>query len=48
MHDLHDLLRAGDRLDHLLAERALAHCHDELLRHLETDIGLKQRDTYVP
>ena len=47
MDDLHDLLRAGDRLDDLLADRALAHRRDELPHDLQVHIGLEQRDAHV-
>ena len=47
VHDLHDLLRAGDRLEHALAEGALANGRDKLPDHFEIDVGLEQRDPDV-
>ena len=47
VHDLDDLLRAGDRLEDLLAERALAYGRNELADHLEVDVGLEQRDADI-
>ena len=40
--DLHDLLTGRDALQDVLAERALAHLRDEVLDHLEVDVGLEQ------
>ena len=42
--DLHDLLARGEALQHLLAERALAHPLDEAADDLEVDVGLDQRE----
>ena len=47
VHDLDDLLRAGDRLEDLLAERALAHRRNELADDLEVHVGLEQRDADI-
>ena len=44
MDDLHDLLAGREALQHLLAERALAHVSDEVADDLEVDIGLEQRE----
>jgi len=45
--DLHDLLRAGDRLEHLRAERALPDRRDELTDDLEVHVRFEQRDADV-
>ena len=42
--DLHDLLAGREALQHLRAERALAHARDEVLDDLEVDVGLEQRE----
>ncbi len=42
--DLHDLLPRRQALEHVLAERALAHALDELLDDLEVDVRLEQRE----
>ena len=42
--DLHHLLAGREALQHLGAERALAHARDEVLDHLEVDVGLEQRE----
>ena len=47
VHDLHDLLRPGDRLDDFLAERALAHGRHELADDLEVHVRLKKGDAHV-
>ena len=44
VHGLYDLLARRDALQHLLAERALAHLRDEVLDDLEVDVGLEQRE----
>src|SRR6266540_1316639 len=41
---LHHLLARRQALQHLLAERALAHLRHELLHDLEVDVGLEQRE----
>jgi hypothetical protein len=40
--DLHDLLAGRQAPEHLLADRALAHCADERLDDAEVDVGLEQ------
>ena len=42
--DLHDLLARRQALEHVRAERALAHAADEVLDDLEVDVGLEQRE----
>ena len=42
--DLHDLLAGRQALQHLGAERACLHAHEELLDDLEVDVGLEQRE----
>ena len=42
MDDLHDLLTGRQALDDVLAQCALLHAVDELLDHLEVDVGLEQ------
>ena len=42
--DLDDLLARGEALQHLLAERALAHVATKSLDDLEVDVGLEQRE----
>ena len=42
MNDLHDLLAGGETLRDLGTERALTHTRDEVLHHLEVDVGLEQ------
>src|SRR5215203_570692 len=42
-HDLDHLLGRREALEHLLAQRALAHPLDEGLDHPEVDVGLEQR-----
>ncbi len=42
MDDLHDLLAGREALQHLLAERALAHALDERADDLEVDVGFEQ------
>ncbi len=44
MDDLHDLLARREALQHLLAERALAHAGDEVADDLEVDVGLEERE----
>ena len=44
MDDLDDLLAGLEALQHVLAERALAHRADELLDDLEVDVGLEERE----
>ena len=44
MDDLHDLLAGREALQHVGAERPLAHAADEVLDHLEVDVGLEQRE----
>ena len=46
--DLDDLLGAGDRFEHPLAERALTDRGDELTDDFEVDVGLEERDAHVP
>jgi hypothetical protein len=43
--DFHDLLAGLQALQNLLAEGALAYLGDELLDHLEVDVGLEQGET---
>ena len=40
--DLHHLLAGREALGDVGAERALAHAGDEVLHHLEVDVGLEQ------
>ena len=47
MDDLHDLLRSGDRLEDLLADRALAHGRDELTDDFEIHVRFEERDAHV-
>ena len=47
MDDLHDLLRAGDRLEHALADGALANRGDELANDLQVHVGFEERDANV-
>lgn len=47
MDDLHDLLRAGDRLKHAFADRALANCGDELAHDLQVHVGFEKSDANV-
>ena len=42
--DLDDLLAGREALQHLLAERTLAHALDEGADDLEVDVGLEQRE----
>ena len=42
--DLHDLLAGREALQHLLAERPLAHAGDEVADDREVDVGLEQRE----
>ena len=42
--DLHDLLARRQALEHLLAERPLAHARDEVADDGEVDVGLEQRE----
>jgi len=42
-HDLHDVLRRGERIEHLGGEAALLRAGHEGLHHLEVDVGLQQR-----
>src|SRR5437868_9769128 len=44
VHDLDDHLPRGDRAQHLLSERPLAHRVDEIAHDRERDIGLQKRD----
>ena len=44
LDDLHDLLAGSEALGHVRAERPLAHPRDEVLHHLEVDVGLEQRE----
>src|SRR5438270_865646 len=44
VHDLDDHLPRGNRAQHLLSERPLAHRVDEIAHDRERDIGLQQRD----
>ena len=46
--DLHDLLAGRDALQHLLAERLLAHARDEVLDDVEVDVGLQQGQADLP
>ena len=46
--DLHDLLAGRDALQHVLAERALAHLRHEVLDDLEIDVRLEQREPDLP
>ena len=48
VHRLHDLLAGTQALQHLLAERPLAHLGDEALDDLEVDVGLEQREPDLP
>ena len=48
MDDLHDLLAGRDALQHVLAERALAHLSYEVLDDLEVDVRLEQREPDLP
>jgi len=43
-HNLDDLLARGERGQHFLADRLSANLVDELLDHLEVDVGLEQRE----
>ena len=45
--DLHDHLRAGDRLEDLLADGTLADGRDELADDLEVHVRFQQRDADV-
>src|SRR5690606_33813575 len=45
--DADDLLRAGERLQHLGALGAFADGVDELPHHAEVDVRLQQRDTHL-
>ena len=45
VYGLHDLLAGREALQDFLAQRPLAHVGDELLDHLEVDVGLEQRET---
>ena len=47
MHDLHDLLRTGDRFEDTFAHRALANGRDELAHDPEIHIGFEESDTNV-
>ena len=42
--DLHHLLAGREALQHLLAERPLAHALDEGADDLEVDVGVEQRE----
>jgi hypothetical protein len=43
--DLHHLVTRRQALRHLLADRTLLHAGDEVLDHLQVDVGLEQRET---
>ena len=45
--DLDDLLRAGDRLEDALADRALANGGDELAHDPQVHVGFEERDANV-
>ena len=45
--DLHDHLRRGQRLQHVLAHGPLFHGLDEVLDDLEVDIGLEERHAHL-
>jgi hypothetical protein len=47
MHDLHDLLRAGDRFEDALADRTLANGGDELADDLQVHVGFQEGDANV-
>jgi len=47
VHDLDDLLRGRQALQHVHADGALAHSRHELLDHLEADIGLEERHAHL-
>ena len=47
VHDLDHHLTGRDALQHLLADRALAHRGDEVLDHRQGDVGLEQGDADV-
>ena len=47
MSDLHDVLRRGERLQDLGGHAALLRLGDEVLHHLEVDVGLEQRHADV-
>ena len=42
-HHLHDLLRRREAAHHLLGKGPRPHPREEIVRHLEGDVGLEQR-----
>ncbi len=45
--DLHDLLAGGEALEDVGADRPLADPGDEVLDHLEVDVGLEQGEAHL-
>ncbi len=48
MDELHQVLLGREALQHLFAERMLAHAADERLNHRERDVGLEKRHADLP
>ena len=46
MHDADQCLPGGERTDHLLADRLLAHGSDEVLDHRQGHVGFEQRHAH--